>query len=462
MKAVARIGVVLTLTASIAFLPAAPAMAAVDPKIATAVTYPDWSPNLQPEKTSQLWIDLRNDGDEIATGVSATLSSSDPYIDVVEPGPRTFTDIEVKNEVTPSPNDEPFGVAVGATEECAAHFELAVSTDQGDFTIPFEVPIEPCTPPPPPPAPSIRIQQIKILDSESNDVLTDLTIGRAVELEIELVNEGELDADSVTGQLTIPDGHAHVSDANADFGSIPAGESSTRSFEISLTECDPLGLLIHLKIEGAPVAELNYGTTPPPEGTLDYLLETRCPGLHLIFRGAEYDDVEGGNGDGIPQPGETVAITIAIENDGADVLSGLTATFDSDDADVLQANSSYPDIAPAAVAENTTPFVVRIHEDTESLHFFLDSGCAWHAFGESHPVPSETVVAAFDQQITITTSDGETLVEESKRVVVCSMPSVPTGGILAESGTAPKGLTAAGTTLVVLGWLMRRRAARLA
>jgi subtilisin-like proprotein convertase family protein len=69
------------------------------------------------------------------------------------------------------------------------------------------------------------------------------------------------------------------------------------------------------------------------------------------------DAVNGQNGDGVLEPGESFALRQGVRNDGTEVATGVSSTLAGNGAlGITQANSSYPDITAAAEQENTTPF----------------------------------------------------------------------------------------------------------
>lgn len=458
MKVRARAGVVLVLAAATILIPALPAMAAPSPQIAQVIVDGDPLATIHPEDTFELTIDLWNDGDEIASGVTGVLGSFDDEVEVVSGDPVSYPDIEVDNQATPASPAEPFRIAVGTPLFCTVQMNFGVFTDQGDFMIPFDLVVEPCEP-----GALIALGAVTMIDAETGQSLDDLTVGRSIELRVGLSNIGEQDAEEVSAVLRAPEGNADVSDSTAAYGSLPVGETAPGGFRLTMTECDPLGLHLELDVEGARTVEADNGTTPLPQGTLPIRLETRCPGTHLIFHGASYDDTEGGNGDGVPQPGETISVRIQIENDGADVLSGLVGTFTAENADVLQASSEFPDVAPRERVENTTPFVMRVHDDAPTFTVGeSDTGCSWFTFGDhGHSLEGPMVIAQVNQELSVLGPDGTVTRAVGGLGAVCVLQNVAGPGELVETGSASGALGAVGISLVLLGWLMRHRAARM-
>ena len=74
-----------------------------------------------------------------------------------------------------------------------------------------------------------------------------------------------------------------------------------------------------------------------------------------------------GNGNGIPEPGDTLAITENVMSvDPDQTFTGVTGTLSSSSSVSITSNSSaYPDLAFAQVAGNTTPFAVSLPSTME-------------------------------------------------------------------------------------------------
>jgi subtilisin-like proprotein convertase family protein len=69
------------------------------------------------------------------------------------------------------------------------------------------------------------------------------------------------------------------------------------------------------------------------------------------------DAVDGQNGDGFLEPGESFALRQRVRNAGTEVATGVSATLAGSGAlDITQPSSGYPDIAGDAEEENTTAF----------------------------------------------------------------------------------------------------------
>ncbi len=69
-----------------------------------------------------------------------------------------------------------------------------------------------------------------------------------------------------------------------------------------------------------------------------------------------------GNGNGVMDPGETVAETVILQNTGAAAASNITATLSTatPGITILQPTSTYPDLASGASASNATAYSYRL------------------------------------------------------------------------------------------------------
>lgn len=82
-----------------------------------------------------------------------------------------------------------------------------------------------------------------------------------------------------------------------------------------------------------------------------------------------------GNGNGILNPGEDIALTVTIKNAGAQPATGassiLTVTSVGDKVTVLQGSRAWGDIpVGGSVSTETTPFLIRIAADAVTPHVF--------------------------------------------------------------------------------------------
>ncbi len=68
----------------------------------------------------------------------------------------------------------------------------------------------------------------------------------------------------------------------------------------------------------------------------------------------------GGNGNGFIDPNECNNLTVAVRNDGSGTATGISATLSTSTpgVSIAQSDSTYPDLAPGAAANNTTTYKI--------------------------------------------------------------------------------------------------------
>ncbi len=139
-----------------------------------------------------------------------------------------------------------------------------------------------------------------------------------IELRLRLHNIGHLDAHGVTAALSSSSAFVGLSQGAADFGTIPGGQVAVNAvpyvFHVTYDVPDGEALPFDLVLSEEPWQTRFDVTARAPA----YLI-----GLAAI------DDSGGGNGNGTPEPGETVAVTLQIENVGGSATQALTAVLGS-------------------------------------------------------------------------------------------------------------------------------------
>jgi len=135
---------------------------------------------------------------------------------------------------------------------------------------------------------------------------------------VSLRNIGEIDAYGVTGTLTSASPYVQIATGDAGFGDIPAGQTAANTppfvWRVRSDVPDRTGLRFTLGISEDPGAHAWTVTARAPA----YLV-----GLH------ELDDSALGDGDGLPEPGETVAVELQLENRGGCDAPELTGMLSS-------------------------------------------------------------------------------------------------------------------------------------
>ena len=152
-----------------------------------------------------------------------------------------------------------------------------------------------------------------------------------IELTITLKNLGQLDGLDVQGQLLSNDEFVTVMVSGASFGTLAAG-GGTGSNAV------PFVFSISSTVPDQHQAAFQLAVSEPPD-TLSFALTIGAPILGVVA--FEVNDETGGNGNGIPEPGEDVVLDITVTNQGSAAVSDVWGTL---------SGGPYLDIDPTPVA----------------------------------------------------------------------------------------------------------------
>jgi hypothetical protein len=122
-------------------------------------------------------------------------------------------------------------------------------------------------------------------------------------------NYGTTEAGSVTATISTDDPWVTVVDGQAAYGDIPGGAEAdaTPAYSLSIADGCPNGhvALLDVVIQATGYREIWLGVVP---------LTVGAPVLRVASYSA--DDALGGDGDGLPEPDETVVLMVEVVNDG--------------------------------------------------------------------------------------------------------------------------------------------------
>ncbi|MDD5506811.1 MAG: C25 family cysteine peptidase [Bacteroidales bacterium] len=213
--------------------------------------------------------------------------------------------------------------------------------------------------------PYVIYHAFEVNDSESNGNGR-LDYGEEAWLNVELLNVGSEEANNLTASLTSADTYVTITDGSETYGVIPPGETKmvNNAFRVKVGNDVPDGhiILYSLQVTGnereswnsnfavlahAPVLSMNTWTISDPEG----------------------------NENGKLDPGETVQITIQINNTGTADAYNAEGSLTSGDPyiSISQSQAEIGDIMAGETGEAT--FSVNVSEDTPAGHlaaFSLD------------------------------------------------------------------------------------------
>jgi hypothetical protein len=205
--------------------------------------------------------------------------------------------------------------------------------------------------------PFIVYEDIAIDDSATGNDDTFLNPGETVDLSVALSNVGDESASSVTATFRTPESCITIVDSVASYGELAPQTTGwgLDAFEITVAQDCPAGRLVPFSVVvdygGPDVVTLN----PPPFEVV---------AGRLVHTGSQFDDdPPGGDGDGLPGAGETVGLSVTLENDGPSGLADIQATLTTDDPYVVvtSGQASFGD-APAgwSVGNPAAPFVLSV------------------------------------------------------------------------------------------------------
>lgn len=117
----------------------------------------------------------------------------------------------------------------------------------------------------------------------------------------------------------------------------------------------------NLSYEGTPLA-VNIIDVSATGNNMTLILQDTSPDPSLMLLSSTHADIDGGNRNGLIDPGESIYLTVAWTNIGASAASNISATIigGTPGITVLQSSASYPTINASHVATNNTPFVYRV------------------------------------------------------------------------------------------------------
>ena len=173
-----------------------------------------------------------------------------------------------------------------------------------------------------------------------------LDAGELVDLRMSVRNAGGSPASDVTGTLSSTDPNVTITSAGASYGAIAAGAvvAPTSDFRVQIAPGCPDQREIAFTLELV---------SPDPLHTQQRSqLTVHAPELIQVAH-AESEEI--GNGDGRPQPGETVLYTFRIRNLGTGAASGITGQITNPDglSTLLDPSFAVPDLAPGTEADAT-------------------------------------------------------------------------------------------------------------
>ncbi len=160
-----------------------------------------------------------------------------------------------------------------------------------------------------------------------------------------------------TTQGTRPNALVCVTNGSDVYERALTGDDGTAAFSVATAQPHDLAITV------------TAADCLPYEATI----AVRMSGAYLDARDLDVDDTVGGNGDGLPGPGETIDLTLTLENLGGDAAPGVSMHLHTDDSwlALVESDADFGDIAGGAQAEPSAPFVLEIAPGCPDGHVAL-------------------------------------------------------------------------------------------
>jgi FlgD Ig-like domain/Peptidase C13 family len=209
----------------------------------------------------------------------------------------------------------------------------------------------------------ISCQQIEIDDDQiglsfgnGNGIIE---YGETVELTITLENLGYENLSGVTGQVALDDPYLNLLVMDTNFGDLPAGGVAVSD--------PPLVAAISCEVpDGYQFPLTMLLNEPTPEETVGINISAAAP--ELIIVAFSIDDTAGGDGDGLPEAGEVIDLSITVRNEGAMTAEEVSVVFGGEpqiDPEELQLHLGS---IPADAEVSSDPIGIAIAADTPEVY----------------------------------------------------------------------------------------------
>jgi hypothetical protein len=227
-----------------------------------------------------------------------------------------------------------------------------------------------------------------------------LSPGESVALEVGLMNVGDVLAESVSAVFRTADSYVTVTDSTCSFADIQPDsvEWALDDVAFSVDASCPPGHVVSYSLE------VNYSG----ESGTRYPEPIEVVTGRLVYAGAVFDDAPpGGDGDGVPEAGETVALEVTLLNEGECDLGEIAGVVSADDpfAAVTQGAAPFDDASTGGTCTNSADALLLSVSPAAPDAHLVSMTLALAAEGDSYSW-SDTLV--FDIALTNPTYMGPT------------------------------------------------------
>lgn len=173
-------------------------------------------------ETAALDVTLINVGTDPASGISATLSSSDQYVTITDDN-QTFGDIAAGGTATQT-GAFTIEIADDIPDLHAITFDLESTDGTDTWTSSFTLMAH---------APILEMGTVTIDDTAAGNGDYFWDAGETVDILVDVLNNGSSDAFNVTGELVCNDQYITINNANSTVGDVLTGNTEVASFNVT-------------------------------------------------------------------------------------------------------------------------------------------------------------------------------------------------------------------------------------
>jgi hypothetical protein len=191
---------------------------------------------INPGETIRLYVMLKNYGQDGATNVNATLSTTNTNVTITD-NSAAYGNIPAGDSTYGSDYFE-FNVSYSALDQEVIPFTLNITSNEGSWSANFSYTVY---------APVLSYQRVQVDDSQGNGNGV-IDPGETVILRVYAKNTGHEDAPNVVGKITCQDTRVVINNNNLSMGDIPQGGNGYADFSvtfgsnINIGEIIPFGL----------------------------------------------------------------------------------------------------------------------------------------------------------------------------------------------------------------------------
>ncbi len=335
----------------------------------------------------QLDVDAKNIGNEAASGVSATLSTTDTYLTITD-NYNYYGDMAVNQVVT---GDTVFSVTVadgtpdqhGAT--CSVEFTDAASkhwTSDISFTVN---------------APDLVAGSLQIDDSATGNNDGDLDEGETAQFIIPTINQGHAAASATSATLTSQSAYLTIQNSPQTLGTIAADDTLNANFTVTADAATPNGTHAHLYYSATSGSYSIKDTFEIIIGEkVTYLMDNKTV---TVNNGLFYDT---GGPNANYSTKEDITMTFMPDGSSPAVKVHFTSFNTIADHDYLSVydgtSTSAPEVAGSPFSGTSLPPDILASNDDGALTFRFRSNPAFTSDGWAADIYSTTVAGTRDYQ----------------------------------------------------------------